>query len=58
MTRGRAPEPRLSPGAVMAEAAARLLGVRLCRFVPRHARSLANEFRCYVNYESGLDHED
>lgn len=58
MTRGRAPEPRLSPGAVMAEAAARLLGVRLCRFVPRHARSLANEFRCYVNYESGLDRED
>lgn len=58
VTRGRAPEPRLSPGAVMAEAAARLLGVRLCRFVPRHARSLANEFRCYVNYESGLDRED
>lgn len=47
-----------SPGAVMAEAAARLLGVKACRFLPRHARALANEFRCYVNYKSGLDRED
>lgn len=53
-----APEPRLPPGAVMAEVAAQLLGVKACRFVPRHARALANEFRCYVNYESGLDRED
>lgn len=42
----------------MAEVAAQLLGVKACRFVPRHARALANEFRCYVNYESGLDRED
>ncbi|EAX08280.1 hypothetical protein LOC221143, isoform CRA_c [Homo sapiens] len=35
--------------------AAELLGVKMCTFVPRHTRNLANEFRCYVNYDSGLD---
>ncbi|XP_039719066.1 EEF1A lysine methyltransferase 1 isoform X1 [Pteropus medius] len=55
LTRGKI---LLCTGAVMAEAAARLLGVKACRFLPRHARALANEFRCYVNYKSGLDRED
>lgn len=39
----------------MEEEAARLLGVRMCKFIPQHTRNLANEFRCYVNYDSGLD---
>ncbi|KAM6178619.1 EEF1A lysine methyltransferase 1 [Rhynchocyon petersi] len=45
----------LCTGAIMAEAAADLLGVKMCTFIPRHTRNLANEFRCYVNYDSGLD---
>lgn len=40
----------------MAAAAARLLGVKACSFVPTHSRALGNEFRCYTNYDSGLDH--
>ncbi|KAG8136889.1 hypothetical protein E2320_005441 [Naja naja] len=39
----------------MEEYAAKYLGVKMCKFIPRHARNLANEFRCYVNYDSGLD---
>ena len=35
--------------------ASRLLGTHACEFVPRHSRNLANEFRCYANYPSGLD---
>ena len=46
-----------SPGAVMEEEAAKLLGVKMCKFIPRHTRTLGNEFRCYVNYDSGLDRE-
>ncbi|XP_012362175.1 EEF1A lysine methyltransferase 1 [Nomascus leucogenys] len=45
----------LCTGAIMEEQAAELLGVKMCTFVPRHTRNLANEFRCYVNYDSGLD---
>ncbi|RXM29622.1 Protein-lysine N-methyltransferase N6AMT2 [Acipenser ruthenus] len=45
----------LCTGAVMEEQAAKLLGLRVCKFIPKHNRSLANEFRCYVNYESSLD---
>lgn len=41
----------------MEEEAARLLGVKMCKFIPKHNRNLANEFRCYVNYDSGLDRE-
>ncbi|XP_037656558.1 EEF1A lysine methyltransferase 1 [Choloepus didactylus] len=48
----------LCTGAVMEEEAVKLLGVRMCKFVPKHTRNLANEFRCYVNYDSGLDHEN
>uniref|UniRef100_A0A9L0K5J2 EEF1A lysine methyltransferase 1 n=1 Tax=Equus asinus TaxID=9793 RepID=A0A9L0K5J2_EQUAS len=47
----------LCTGAVMQEEAAKLLGVKMCKFIPEHTRTLANEFRCYVNYDSGLDHE-
>ncbi|XP_007940719.1 EEF1A lysine methyltransferase 1 [Orycteropus afer afer] len=47
----------LCTGAIMEEAAAKLLGVRMCKFIPKHTRNLANEFRCYVNYDSGLDCE-
>lgn len=45
----------LCTGAVMEEQAAQLLGVKMCKFIPRHTRNLANEFRCYVNFNSGLD---
>ncbi|XP_006727919.1 EEF1A lysine methyltransferase 1 [Leptonychotes weddellii] len=47
----------LCTGAVMEEEAAKLLGVKMCKFIPKHTRTLGNEFRCYVNYDSGLDHE-
>ncbi|XP_006832028.1 PREDICTED: N(6)-adenine-specific DNA methyltransferase 2 [Chrysochloris asiatica] len=47
----------LCTGAIMEEAAAGLLGVKMCKFIPKHTRNLANEFRCYVNYDSGLDSE-
>jgi len=42
-------------GAIMEEQAAQHLGVKICKFIPKHSRNLANEFRCYVNYASGLD---
>ncbi|XP_074917768.1 EEF1A lysine methyltransferase 1 isoform X3 [Chelonoidis abingdonii] len=45
----------LCTGAVMEEQAAKHLGVKMCSFTPKHAQNLANEFRCYVNYDSGLD---
>ncbi|KAG8524691.1 EEF1A lysine methyltransferase 1 [Galemys pyrenaicus] len=54
LTRGKI---LLCTGAVMEEEAAKLLGVKMCKFIPKHTRTLANEFRCYVNYESGLDHD-
>ncbi|KAM5334811.1 EEF1A lysine methyltransferase 1 isoform 1-T4 [Glossophaga mutica] len=47
----------LCTGAVMEEEAMRLLGVKMCRFTPEHTRNVANEFRCYTNYDSGLDHD-
>lgn len=47
----------LCTGAVMEEEAAKLLGVKMCKFIPKHTRTLGNEFRCYVNYESALDHD-
>ncbi|XP_063161842.1 EEF1A lysine methyltransferase 1 [Candoia aspera] len=45
----------LCTGLIMEEYAAKYLGVKMCKFIPKHARNLANEFRCYVNYDSGLD---
>lgn len=44
-------------GAIMEEQAAQLLDVKMCKFIPEHSRNLANEFRCYANYDSGLDYE-
>lgn len=41
----------------MEEEAEKLLGVKMCKFIPTHTRTLGNEFRCYVNYDSGLDRE-
>jgi len=38
----------------MQDIAFQLLGVKPCQFVPKHTRNLANEFRCYANYETGL----
>lgn len=55
LTQGRV---LLCTGAIMEEEAARLLGVRMCKFIPQHSRTLANEFRCYVNYDSGLDRDE
>ncbi|XP_047612492.1 EEF1A lysine methyltransferase 1 [Phacochoerus africanus] len=54
LTRGKI---LLCTGAVMEEEAAKLLGVKMCKFIPEHTRTLGNEFRCYVNYASGLDRE-
>ncbi|KAM9031231.1 EEF1A lysine methyltransferase 1 [Sarcophilus harrisii] len=47
----------LCTGAIMEKEAAELLGVKMCKFIPKHTRNLANEFRCYVNYDSGLNSE-
>ena len=39
----------LCTGAVMEEAAAKLLGVKMCKFIPEHTRTLGNKFHCFVN---------
>ena len=38
----------------MEEPAEQLLGLKMCSFLPKHNKNLANEFRCYVNYPSCL----
>lgn len=38
-------------GAVMEDMAKRLLNLEKCNFVPGHRNNLANEFRCYTNYD-------
>lgn len=38
----------------MEELAGELLGVKDSGFRPTHTRNLANEFKCYTNYDSGL----
>ncbi|XP_067889758.1 EEF1A lysine methyltransferase 1 [Heterodontus francisci] len=45
----------LCTGAVMEDLAAKLISVKMCKFLPEHNGNLANEFRCYTNYESSLD---
>nr|XP_033804991.1 EEF1A lysine methyltransferase 1 [Geotrypetes seraphini]XP_033804992.1 EEF1A lysine methyltransferase 1 [Geotrypetes seraphini]XP_033804993.1 EEF1A lysine methyltransferase 1 [Geotrypetes seraphini] len=45
----------LCTGAIMEELVAKFLDLKMCNFIPKHARNLANEFRCYVNYNCGLD---
>lgn len=45
----------LCTGATMATLAEELLGVRECSsFTPGHTRNLANQFKCFVNYESSF----
>ncbi|XP_027019904.1 EEF1A lysine methyltransferase 1 [Tachysurus fulvidraco] len=44
----------LCTGAIMEEHAGKLLDVKTCSYLPKHNHNLANEFRCYVNYESTL----
>ncbi|XP_037082733.1 EEF1A lysine methyltransferase 1-like [Pollicipes pollicipes] len=41
----------LCTGAQMGELASRLLGVHECQFRPGHTHNLANEFRCFANYD-------
>lgn len=44
----------LCTGAIMGEHAEKLLGLKMCSFLPKHKKNLANEFRCFVNYPSRL----
>lgn len=44
-------------GAVMAELAEQLLGVRDSGFSPTHRGNLANEFKCFTNYDSPLSQD-
>lgn len=43
----------------MEELAGRLLQLKACAFEPKHCNNLANDFRCFVNFdfESTLKHE-
>ena len=41
----------LCTGAVMEDMAKRLLNLNKCTFLPGHRNNLANEFRCYTNYD-------
>lgn len=42
----------LCTGAVMEELAQKLLHLSPVSFVPEHAKKLANEFKCYANYDA------
>ncbi|XP_066542752.1 EEF1A lysine methyltransferase 1 isoform X2 [Hoplias malabaricus] len=44
----------LCTGAVMEEHATKLMDMKMCSYLPKHNHNLANEFRCYVNYEPSL----
>ena len=41
----------LCTGEVMAGLAARLLDLHMCAFLPRHENNLANQFRCFANFD-------
>lgn len=41
----------LCTGAIMEDLAGRLLQLKMCDFRPRHRNNLANDFRCYANYD-------
>ncbi|KAG9491999.1 EEF1A lysine methyltransferase 1 [Eleutherodactylus coqui] len=45
----------LCTGAVMEDLVTQILGLKMCKFIPKHNRSLANEFKCFANYDIGLD---
>lgn len=34
----------------MEELAGRVLQLKICSFQPKHKNNLANDFRCYTNY--------
>lgn len=38
-------------GSIMEDLAGRLLQLRMCAFQPKHRNNLANDFRCYSNYD-------
>ena len=38
----------------MKELLERLMNLHCCDFLPKHKNNLANEFRCYANYD--FDH--
>nr|CAG4645694.1 EOG090X0ABW [Lynceus sp. MCZ IZ 141354] len=40
----------LCTGAIMEDLAKRLLHLNLCNFLPHHSNNLANDFRCFSNY--------
>ncbi|XP_064613190.1 EEF1A lysine methyltransferase 1-like [Liolophura sinensis] len=42
----------LCTGAVMETSAKSLLGLTVCKFIPKHSNQLQNEFRCYANYQT------
>lgn len=42
-------------GQVMGDLAYRLLSLSACKFQPKHARNLGNQFACFVNYETELN---
>ncbi|KAJ3592206.1 hypothetical protein NHX12_007334 [Muraenolepis orangiensis] len=44
----------LCTGAIMEDDARDLLGLKMCDFLPKHNKNLANEFRCFANYTSHL----
>ncbi|KAL7881698.1 hypothetical protein AOLI_G00085460 [Acnodon oligacanthus] len=44
----------LCTGAIMEEHAGKLMSLKICSYLPKHSHNLANEFRCYVNYDSSL----
>ncbi|XP_063069815.1 EEF1A lysine methyltransferase 1 [Engraulis encrasicolus] len=44
----------LCTGAIMEEHAKNLMDLKICNFLPKHSHNLANEFRCYANYQSQL----
>nr|CAG4641063.1 EOG090X0ABW [Eulimnadia texana] len=41
----------LCTGAIMEELAAKLLQLKMCDFRPGHRNNLANDFRCYTNFD-------
>lgn len=41
----------LCTGAVMEPTAKELLGVDPCKFTPKHANNLGNEFKCFANFD-------
>jgi len=47
----------LCTGAIMEEMAKRLLNLEKCKFEPRHKNNLANDFKCYANYDLDLSIE-